>query len=360
MKVAIVCPYAWDVPGGVQTHIIGLAAALRERAHDVAVLAPRSLGAEPDDGVTPIGRAVPIPINGSIAPVALGPDAVLGIRRALKAIRPDVVHVHEPLAPPSLFAVSAAEAPVVGTFHAASDRSFAYAVARPLLRRVVGKLSVRTAVSDEARALASRYFPGEYVLTPNGIDARRFSAADAGSEDRTVLFFSRLERRKGLPVLIQAMTRLRDEATLMVAGGGPHRRACEKLASDLFVNARFVGRVPEEEKPAVFASAAVYCAPALRGESFGIVLLEAMAAGTPVVCSDLVGFRAAAGDGALYFPVGDAAALADALRSVLGEESVRRGLINRGRARAEAFDWRRLVVGVEAVYERAAAAYRPV
>lgn len=352
------CPYAWDRPGGVQSHVGGLAGALRSRGHEVAVVAPAASGGRPPDGIVVAGRAVGVPANGSIAPIAFGPRAAAAVRRALDDLEPDVVHLHEPLVPSlSLLALTGRPRPCVGTFHAAAQRSTGYAAARPLLGRAAARLNARTAVSDAARALAARYFPGDYALTPNGIDPARFaSVRPAGFGSRpTVLFLGRIERRKGLVVLMQAMARVRDlDAVLVVAGTGPGEGRYRRLAQSLAIRTQWLGRVPEDDIPGVYAGASVYCAPALGGESFGIVLLEAMAAGAPVVCSDLAAFRAVAGPAAAFAPPGDAGELAFALRTVLADPSRRAEMARHGRRIAASFSWDRLVPGVEAVYRRAA------
>ena len=211
-------------------------------------------------------------------------------------------------------------------------------------------------MSDAARELINEYFPGNYALTPNGVEVSRF--ADAAPMDlprgKKVLFLGRLERRKGLEVLIQAMTRLRDlEVTLVVAGTGPAERSARALASRLGVAATFLGRLGEDELPRVYRSVDAYCAPGLGGESFGIVLVEAMAAGTPVVCSDLPGYRSVAGTAAALVPPGDAGCLADALRTVLSDADAAAQMTKDGSRVAGMFDWRRLVGNVEAMYERA-------
>lgn len=358
MKVAIVCPYAWDRDGGVQTHVRYLGRALQQRGHEVCVMAP--FASDPgryDEPVSAVGRTVPIPANGSVAPLAFGPLAAAGIRKALRSFQPDVVHLHEPLIPSlSLLALWNTDRPTVGTFHAAADESRGYRLARPVLERAAERLTVRTAVSDAARALASRYFDADYKLTPNGVDTRRFAEADPldGGIGKTVLFLSRLERRKGLEVLIQAMTRLRDlDVKLVIGGSGPEERYARSLARNLDVNAEFVGRVHDEELPRLYKSADVYCAPGLGGESFGIVLIEAMAAGTPVVCSDLPGFRAVAGGAADLVPPGDAGRLADALRRVLLDDDLARDMSKASSRLASAYDWSRLVQNVESIYSLA-------
>lgn len=359
MNVAIVCPYAWDRFGGVQTHIRSLASALRRREHDVTVIAPSAGEANRmEPGVRIVGRSVPIPANGSVAPLAFGPLAAAGIRRALRDVAPDVVHLHEPLIPSlSLLALWNTDAAAIGTFHAAAGSSVGYRVARPVLDRAARKLRIRTAVSNAAKALAETYFPGEFVITPNGIDLERFESATAlhvGDEPQSVLFFSRLEKRKGLEVLIRAMALLGDlPVELVIAGSGPMERAARALASELGVSARFVGRVEDENVPGQYRSATAYCAPGVGGESFGIVLLEAMASGVPVVCSDLPGYREVAAGAAELVTPGDPEALASALRNVLTDESKRTRLAAASRTRAELYDWARLVRDVERLYEAA-------
>jgi len=363
MKVAIVCPYAWDRVGGVQSHVRALAATLGARGHEVQVIAPSSLTLTHQVGgggnVKLVGRAVGIRANGSVAPVAFGPLAATGVRVALSDFQPDVMHLHEPLIPSlSLLAVWAGQAPAVGTFHAAADKSHAYRMSKPILARAMDRLDVRTAVSDAARDLIKSYFPGDYRLTPNGVEARRFAEAtplDLGP-GKKVLFLGRLEPRKGLDILIQAMARLRDlDATLVVAGQGPEERSCRALADRLDVRTRFLGRVGDDELPRAYRAADVYCAPGLGGESFGIVLIEAMAAGVPVVCSDLAGYRSVASTAASLVPPGQSVALAAALRKVLTDPAEVARMQRANRRTAQMFDWDRLVTGVEAIYESALA-----
>jgi phosphatidyl-myo-inositol alpha-mannosyltransferase len=354
-----VCPYAWDVPGGVQSHIRSLAPALRARDHDVLVIAPRSARSgnlDAGDAML-VGRAVGVPANGSVAPIAFGPAAAARVRRALQDWQPDVLHLHEPLIPSlSLLALWAHSGPVVGTFHAAAESSIGYRAIGPALRRAAAKLTVRTAVSDAARSLAARYFPGHYYLTPNGIEVARFASAEAIDlgPGRKVLFLGRVERRKGLEVLIQAMTRLRDlDVTLVVGGDGPQATRCRRLADQLRVRTVWLGRVHDDRKPGVYRTADVYCAPGLGGESFGIVLVEAMAAGVAVVCSDLPGFRSVAAGTAEMAPPGDAGRLAGAVRKVLMDDATAASMRTASSRTASMFDWKRLIKGVEAVYDRA-------
>lgn len=357
MRVALVCPYAWDRVGGVQSHVRSLAAALRARGHDARVFAPHvAADAAAPEGVTLVGRAVPVPANGSVAPLAFGPAVGTAVRSALADFGPDVLHVHEPLIPSiSLLALRSSEAPAVGTFHASMEWSAGYGIARGALTPTIRRIAVRTVVSDSARALVSRYFPGDYVLTPNGIDAPAFAAAEPirHADGPVVLFFSRLEKRKGLEVLVRAMAELRGIATLVVGGSGPEERTAKSLARSLSVEAVWLGRVPDAEVAATYRGADVYCAPALGGESFGIVLVEAMAAGTPVVCSDLPGFRAVAADAAFLVPPDAHLRLAAALRRVLEDPDKAETMRTAGRDVAARFDWATLIPRVEDVYDRA-------
>ncbi|HET7482752.1 MAG TPA: glycosyltransferase family 4 protein [Actinomycetota bacterium] len=358
VKVALVCPYAWDRYGGVQTHVRSLAHALRAGRHEVCVIAPTAGDRPPETGVFYAGRTIGVPANGSIAPIAFGPGTAVAVRRALRTLEPDVIHVHEPLIPStSLLALWNATAPLVGTFHAAAPSSTAYRLSRPVLNRAARRLAVRTAVSIAARDLAAAYFPGDFRITPNGVDFERYASAPAvrnAGDPMTVLFLSRLEKRKGLGVLIRAVARLSDVAVrLVVAGDGPERGAAEALARQQGVDAVFLGRIDEVDLPSLYRNATVYCAPGLGGESFGIVLIEAMAAGAPLVCSDLPGFRDVAGGAGLLVPPDNERALADALRDVLQDEELRRSMSERSSERARLFDWGRLVRDVEKLYDEA-------
>lgn len=357
MRVALACPYEWSRPGGVQNHIRSLACALIERGHEIVVLAPGPRSSHRDGGgfdVVALGRTVPIPANGSVAPISLSPLLVARARSVLHDVAPDVVHAHEPLIPSvSLAAVVASSVPVVGTFHASAHSSLGYRIAAPVLARALEKIAVRTVVSDQARALVSRYFPGDYTLTFNGVDFDRFaSAAPADFGDGpSILFLGRLEKRKGLEVLIQAVARLADlRPRLLIAGTGPKERAMRKLAHRLNVDSTWLGQLDDDEVAGAFKAADVYCAPNLGGESFGIVLLESMAAGTPVVASSLEAFESVTGGAARLVTPGDAAAMGAGLRKLLTDPEERKRLAAAGLRRAKVFDWRRLAPGVEAIY----------
>jgi phosphatidyl-myo-inositol alpha-mannosyltransferase len=363
MKVAITCPYAWDRPGGVQTHVRALARKLAARDHEVLVLAPtvgRTHQSEEGFRMARAGRAVPVPANGSVAPIAFGPRTSSVAAAELEGFSPDVLHVHEPLVPSvSFLALRAGATPAVGTFHAATERSLGYRAARRVLEPMAQRLAVRTAVSPAARALAAQYFPGDYVLTPNGVDVARFERArarrtDARDAKKKILFLSRIEPRKGLQTLIQALATMRDlDVSLEVVGSGPQERASRALAKTLLVEAEFRSGMSDDEVAEAYAQADVFCAPGVGGESFGIVLLEAMAAGTPVVCSDLPAFKAVAGEAAIYAEPGNPSSLSAALRRVLGDNGSADRLRKLGSAVARRYDWDRLVGGVELAYEMA-------
>ena len=367
MRVALVSPYAWDRPGGVQSHIRSLAPALTKAGYEVTVVAPSAektvdseANGERSYELITVGRTVPVPANGSVAPIAFGPRVAARTRAALDGLRPDVVHVHEPLIPSvSLLAVRSSTSPVVGTFHAATESSLGYYAARPWLGREAKKIARRTAVSEAARALVSRYFPGDYSIVPNGIDVARFSKAlplDLGDE-RTILFLGRIERRKGLEILIQAVASLRDlRPKLLVVGRGPREKIARALARRLQIDTEWVGAVDDETVPRLYKSADAFCAPNLGGESFGIVLLEAMAAGVPVVCSDLDAFAEVGGDAVLLAERNNPRALAAGLRVTLGAGPEVRDRVRAGEARAARFDWPTLVQELEDVYERALSA----
>lgn len=372
MKVALVSPYALDVPGGVQAHVVALASALRDQDHEVTVLGPGGSaagdGRDPRDDSVDLGGHLRVPFNGSVAPVALDPRAARRTRRALDRLGPDVIHVHEPLVPwAGLAAATSDAAPVVGTFHAWSDASRLYRAARPVARRVLDHLAVSLAVSDAAahyHAGALGRSPSHFRVVPNGVDVARFAdaapladLADAGRP--TLLFVGRLERRKGLEPLIRAFTRLksdRPDLRLLVVGNGPERARCEAmLPPRLRQDVTFLGRIDDEDLPRAYATADLYVAPALGGESFGIVLLEAMAAGRPLVASDIPGYRSVATDGrqGRLVPPGDPVALADAIAALLDNPVLRDAMAADGRRSVAAYDWARVAARVADTYRGA-------
>jgi phosphatidylinositol alpha-mannosyltransferase len=344
MRIGLMCPYSVTIPGGVQGQVLGLARALRAMGHPTRVLAPAD-GVPPDAGVTPLGVSVPTSANGSVAPLAPDPSAQLRTIRAIRDEGFDVLHLHEPLAPgPTMTALLVNAVPMIGTFHAAGD-SASYRYGAPLLRRWgLSRLRHRCAVSPDAAELAQRYLGGDYELVHNGIEVERYAEGPATPTDGPTIFFcGRHEPRKGLAVLLDALRHLPAEVRVWVGSDGPET---EQLKAEHAGDPRisWLGRISDEEKTARLRGADVFCAPALMGESFGVVLLEAMAAGTAVVASDLDGYRNVATHDrdAVLAPVGDAVALAEALRSVLGDAEGRAALVAAGRERAREFSMHEL------------------
>ena len=355
LRVGMVCPYSLDVPGGVQAHVIGLAAALRSRGHSVEVLAPAE-GAVPEF-VTPAGRSVGLPYNGSVARVAFGPVAYARVRRWLAAHPFDVLHLHEPTtASVSAIALLLAQGPVVATFHTATERSRVLAALGGVIQPLLEKVTARIAVSPSARRVQVRHLGGDAIEIPNGVDVATFAPSGPRASD-VVAFVGRFdEPRKGMAVLLAALRRLgRPGLRLVVVGRGD---ADALLAAAGPVPVDVLGAVDDPAKAGALAAATVFCAPHTGGESFGIVLTEAMAAGAPVLASDLDAFRAVLGDppaGAL-FRTGDPAALADALAALLDDPVRRAALSAAGRTRVAEFDWSLVAADVERVYRAAVAA----
>jgi phosphatidylinositol alpha-mannosyltransferase len=352
MRIGLISPYSLTIPGGVQGQVLGLARALRAAGHEARVLGPCD-APPPDPWVTPLGRSVPTAVNGSVAPLAPDPSAQLRTIRALRDEDFDVLHLHEPLAPgPCLTTVLMGGSPMVGTFHAAGD-SAAYrwlsSVLRPIVRR---RLAVRCAVSPDAVDLAQRYLGGHYEMLFNGIEVDAFrSVPPWPSEGPTVFFLGRHEPRKGLDVLLCALSDLPAEVTVWVGGDGPQT---EELRARHGRDPRieWLGRISDEERAARMRGCTVYCSPSVRGESFGMVLLEAMAAGTALVASDLPGHRNVATDGvdALLAPVADPIGLAKAIRRVLEEPGLRDHLVAGGSRRADELSMTALASRYAAIY----------
>jgi phosphatidylinositol alpha-mannosyltransferase len=381
VRVGLVCPYSYTYPGGVLAHIESLAEELRGRGHDVRVLAP----VDPDDRLTRVlhrgaaptprelppsdqfvalGRTLGVESNGSVSNMAYSPETTTVLGRELRSGWYDVLHVHEPnagLVP--WFAIENAKLPVVGTFHAYATKPVPMAIGNLLgQRRLFNKLSLRIAVSEAARWTGERFYGGHYRIVPNGIDVSRAITAPKAANDRLeLLFVGRAEERKGLPILLRAFEALRIagvDAHLTVAG------ATEDEVAPLLLDSEGVdvaGRVSEDEKWRLLHQADLLCAPSLGGESFGIVLLEALAAGTPVVCSDIPGYRDVVRDdveGRLV-PAADAAALGEAIRALALRPQHREALGEGGRRRAERFKWPHVAEEVEEAYEDALAVPAP-
>jgi phosphatidylinositol alpha-mannosyltransferase len=378
MRVALVTPYSWTVPGGVNHHIEHLAAELEARGHEPWIIAPvgvlspirRSFDSRRQKAAErfiPMGTAVPLPSNGSRAYISVNPRAVMRMDRALRLGRFDVLHVHEPGTPSvSLAALFLATCPVVGTFHAALDASWAYELAPWLGRMGMDRIDVRIAVSEAAREYPARMFPGDFRIIPNGVTVEKYTPAIGAAKVKgRVFFIGRAEKRKGLGVLLHAFVRLRKRlphATLVIAGA---TRAQALEASRLgygppldLEGVEALGWVLDDEKIAQLACAEVMCAPSVAAESFGIVLAEAMAAGVPIVASDLPGYRSVLRDGEAgrLVPPGEPALLADALYEVLQDGGERRRLTTAGLAAAEKLSWKRVTDEIVAAYEDALAA----
>ena len=352
MRIGLVCPYSLTYPGGVQGQVLGQARALRAMGHEARVLAPCD-GPPPDSAVTPLGQSVPLASNGSVAPLAPDPACLLRTLRALGDEGFDVVHLHEPLCPgPTLTSLAFGEAPMIGTFHR-SGRSAAYTLLRPAVALMARRLARRCAVSEHARETAARAMGGRYHVLFNGIDVERFAKATPWpTEAPTIFFIGRHEPRKGLAVLLDAMAELPAETRLWVAGEGPQTGELRaKVAGDPRVE--WLGRISDAEAVSRMRGAHVVCAPSLHGESFGVVLLEAMAAQTPVVASDLPGYHnvAVPGQHGVLVPPGDADALAAALGRVLSDATLAEELVGAGEARAAEFSMDRLAERYLELYE---------
>ena len=361
MRVGIVCPYSLDVPGGVQNHVKDLAEALIALGHKVSVLAP----SESDDlppYVVPAGRAVPVPYNGSVARMSFGPMAAARTRRWLHDGAFDVLHLHEPATPSlSLLALWAAECPVVATYHSSNDRSRALSASAAILRPSLEKVTARIAVSEYSRGTQVSHVGGEPVIIPNGLYVDRFASApirpDWRGEDATVAFVGRLgEPRKGWPVLARAFGVVaadRPGLRLLVVGGGDIDEARTLLPSGVRDQVTFLGRASDEDKAAALRTADVYVAPNTGGESFGIVLVEGMAAGATVLASDIPAFRRVLDDGKYgeLFTNGDAADLATRLAALLDDPELRHALDEAARTAVRRYDWSAVAEQILRVYE---------
>ncbi|MFH1688854.1 MAG: glycosyltransferase family 4 protein [Candidatus Eisenbacteria bacterium] len=362
MKIGIVTPTYHPHPGGVSEHVYHTCVELGRLGHGVRVVTTNfGQGEVPnEEQVVRIGRSVPVPANGSICPVAVDVRMRGKVRRMLLAERFDVLHLHEPLMPWLCLAVLAeAEVPVVGTFHANNDGALGYRLFRPLLENYVARLDARIAVSAAAVRTVSRHFGGDYTVIPNGVDIERFSPAARARDGRdfNVLFVGRLEPRKGAKYLLRALPRILREvprARLVVVGSGPmsgyYRSHLPEGVSDRVV---FAGRVSGEELARQYAEADVFCSPATGGESFGIVLIEAMAAGAAVVASDIAGYRDVVKDGTTGLLVrrGDPDSIAEAIVRLAHDDGLRRRLVESARRDVRQYSWSRVTRRILDVYE---------
>jgi phosphatidylinositol alpha-mannosyltransferase len=366
MRIGLVCPYQWDVPGGVQYHVRDLAGTLRGLGHHVEVLTPaeREESLAGEDWITYAGRAVPVPYNGSMASMQFGPVSAARVRRWLRQGRFDVVHVHEPVAPSvSLLVCMIARGPIVATFHAATTRSRMLAALGPVVRPWVERIGGRIAVSDFARRVQVEHLGGDAVIIPNGVHVAAFAEGPPlpgyrrGVDGPTIGFLGRFdEPRKGLPVLLEAMrtvVRRYPGARLLIAGRGDAGELRDTLGEDLRPHVALLGEISERDKAALLRSVDVYCAPNLLGESFGVILIEALAAGAPIVASDLDAFARVleGGEAGVLVRRGDAGALAAALCGLFADPARRSELAARGARAAAAYDWAVLARRILAVYE---------
>ncbi len=367
MRIGVVCPYSFEVPGGVQGHVVDLAKALRRLGHQVDVLAPADEDTPLPEFVRPAGRSVGIPYNGSVARLSFGPVSYTRVRKWIRSHDFDVLHLHEPTAPSlAMLALIVADGPIVATFHTSTNRSRTLSVFQAVLQPFLEKITARIAVSALARRVQVEHLGGDAVEIPNGVDVEFFEAAAPlpgyPREGGTIGFVGRFtEPRKGMPVLLDAMRLLVADfpgLRLVVVGGGDQEELRREAGPELAGRLELLGQADDDVKARMLSSVDVYCAPNTGGESFGMILTEAMAAGTAVVGSDLDAFRRVLDDGraGALFPVGDPVGLAAALRDMLTEPQRRGTLVANARRRVAAYDWPVVAGQVLRVYEQAIAA----
>ena len=353
--IALVCPYSLGTPGGVQSHVLGLAHYLRGQGARVDVLAPCA-GAEPPDGVIPLGGAIGFPDNGSVTRIALGPRAFWRTGRTVRRGY-DVVHVHEPMLPAAgATAVLSAGAPVVGTFHMVGSSRW-YRLFAPVVRPLAARLQARIAVSRQAKRFVSRVLPGRYRVIPNGVDIAAHAGDPSRRSGRRVVFVGRPDERKGLDVLLAAFRPLASAgAVLNLVGVRPEQVEGRGRFGDAV---RAHGRVADCERTRIVAGADLLCAPSRASESFGLVLLEGMAAGLPVVASELPGYREVLPEACgRLVPPGDPLALRAALAELLADPALRAGMGAAGASAARRFDWAQVGPEIASVYRDALAVRR--
>jgi phosphatidylinositol alpha-mannosyltransferase len=353
------CPYSLSHHGGVQGQVLGLARALRAIGVDARVVAPCD-GPPPEPGIVTIGPSTRFPSNGSVAPVAAGHAVARRTLEFLRVFEPDVMHLHEPFSPGANHAaLVGTQLPAVGTFHSArAGRNGWYETLRAPIRPLMRKIDVKTAVSADAARQVTLSFGEECEIVPNGVELDAFvGVIGSASPHRAIAFVGRHEPRKGLGVLLDAFDGLGRDADLWVIGDGPQHAA---LRARRLPGVEWLGPVDDAEKVARLRGATVACFPALDGESFGVVLLEGMAAGAAVVASDIDGYRTVARQGqeAVLVPPGDPDALRAALQRVLDDDALRGGLVAAGKVRADEFSMARLAERFTGIYERAIAANR--
>ena len=362
MKIGLVTPYVYPLPGGVNDHVGHLYDALRAHGHDVRILtASHGLQRSSEGDVIRIGKGFSVPSNGSMGTITVSPRYRSQIQAVLDREQFDLLHFHEPFVPLlALVTLRESRSVNVATFHAYSGYAPGYQLGGKMLGPVARNLHGRIAVSAAARHFADRYLPGDYKVIPNGVDRDRFAHAVpiARWQDGcpNILFVGRLESRKGLLPLLKAYRILRKSGRacrLLVVGSGPQEREARRyVMTRRLPDVEFLGRVPDAEKDQLFKTADVYVSPATGRESFGIVLLEAMAAGTAIVCSDIHGYKGVVrrGEQALLVPPGESRPLAEAIRRVLDDPDLRERMRQSGLERVVEFGWDRIAARVEAYY----------
>ncbi len=362
LRIGIVCPYGWDTPGGVQNHIRDLAEFLIKAGHQVSVLAPAIDESSLPSYVVSAGKPIAIPYNGAVARVLFGPIAYARVRQWIAAGNFDLLHLHEPAIPSiSLLACWAAEGPMVGTFHAAAKRQKVIFAIGPILEPAIEKLSARIAVSEAARLTLTDHLETDAVIIPNGIYAKRYAQGTVQSKwsGNTIGFIGRFdEPRKGLQVLVDALpiiSRFAPDVKVFVAGPGDIDAAKKYIDPQLLHRFEFLGRITEEEKADFMSSVSLYVAPNTGGESFGIILAEALAGGACVVASDIPAFDSLLGHGEFgaLFKSGDSTDLAKVVIDLLRDEDKRHALALAGKARGSQFDWDQVADQIFSIYEMA-------
>jgi phosphatidylinositol alpha-mannosyltransferase len=373
MNIALVSAYDYAHPGGVTEHVRHLSAGLRRRGHRITVFAPCSDEevSEQTPELVRVGRPVPIPAHGSLARITVSFHLTNRIKHYMRDGGYDVVHFHEPLMPVlPITALRHSDTFNVGTFHAFARSNVGYYYGKPLLKRYVRRLNVRVAVSAAARDFVQRYFPGQYRIVPNGIDVARFDRStplpELSDGRPTLLFVGRLERRKGLGYLLRAFIELKaefEDLRLVIVGDGPMRRWYSSFTArhDL-EDVIMAGYVAPSDLPRYYASCDVFCAPNTGDESFGIVLLEAMASGKPIVATDIDGFRTVVDPGkeGLLVERKSARGLARAIRTLLRDKELRREMGRAGADTARRYDWERILDELIAIYREAPSEAAPV
>lgn len=362
----MVCPYGWDTPGGVQSHMRDLAEYLIGEGHFVSILAPISDDAVSfEDYVVNAGKPISIPVNGSVARVLFGPLASSRAKQWIASGDFDLLHLHEPAIPSlSLLACSAAEGPLVGTFHVSTPKKKAIYAIGPILEPIVEKLTARIAVSELARSTLKDHFDTDAVVIPNGIDGQKYANAPMTKEfsgPNTIGFMGRFEEpRKGLQVLIDSLAivaRFVPDVKYLIAGPGDSDEFVKNLNPQLQNRITFLGRLSDRQKESFLKSVEIYVAPNTGGESFGIILTEALSAGTAVVASDIPAFKAVLENGEVgaLFRNEDSSDLAKVIVALLRDDARREKLANNGKLSAQKYDWQVVAEQIESVYEMAIA-----